>query len=72
MGSKFEKILSCESVVILKIKEDVLEWANNTNRKKSVNLRLRDKLIYECYSENHGFIINEPEKDLMYHPKIGK
>lgn len=73
MGSKFEKILSCEQVVILRIKDERLEWLNDSNdKKKKMILKLKDKLIYDCFSENQSFVINEPDKDLMYHPKIGK
>ena len=76
MGSKFEKLLSCDQVVIIKIIDnDRLEWANNTNKKKRSlhgKLGLRDKLIYECFSENESIVINEPEKDLLYHPKLAK
>ena len=33
---------------------------------------MKDKLIYECYSENHCFIINDPEKEILFNPKLGK
>lgn len=60
MANKFEKMLSCEQVVLLKIKDDKLVWLNARKTKKSISnnargggqLELRDKLIYECYTEN--------------------
>lgn len=76
MGTKFEKLLSCDQVILIKIIDnDRLEWTNATNKNRRSlvgKLGLRDKLIYECFSENESFVINEPEKDLLYHPKISK
>mmetsp|Transcript_25849 Transcript_25849/g.25120 ORF Transcript_25849/g.25120 Transcript_25849/m.25120 type:complete len:136 (+) Transcript_25849:1265-1672(+) len=37
-----------------------------------MKLSLKEKLFYECYSENQSFIINEPDKEMLYHPKIGR
>eukprot|EP00347_Sterkiella_histriomuscorum_P019108 403342919 len=76
MGTKFEKLLSCDQVIILKIVDnEKLDWANCMNRKQRNligKLNLRDKLIYECFSENESIVINEPDKDLLYHPKLAK
>lgn len=75
-ASKFEKLLSCEQVVLLKIvNNDKLEWVNQYSKKKvslDGKLSLKDKLIYECFSENESFVINEPDKDMLFHPKLGK
>jgi hypothetical protein len=73
MANKFEKLLQCESVIILRCKDEKLEWLNNfTEKQKKLKLNLKDKLLYECFSENQSFVINEPDKDIMFHPKIGK
>lgn len=76
MGNKFEKLLSCDQVIILRVLDnEKLEWVNCESRKhRSLygKLSLRDKLIYEVFSENQNIVINEPDKDLLYHPKIAK
>jgi len=76
MATRFEKLLSVDMVIILKIVDNErLEWMSTTNKKKRSlvgKLNVKDKLIYECLSEKESFVINEPDKDLLYHPKITK
>lgn len=57
------------------IDNERLDWVNQTGKKKVLlegKLSIKDRLIYDCFTENEGYVINEPDKDLLYHPKLAK